>query len=188
MSSVNSSNLIKVILKYLKVNKEVKDDLVYNDLINNIETCINEVEKNSDFKYIYKYYTDKKDFLNNEPYMSFLGGCEGYYLVACTLGLWFEKQINYLSKVDVSKMIIMDAVGSAYLELKANEYESSLLGDKTYRFCPGYSNSDINDIKLIYKLINADKIGIEVLDSCMMIPQKSMIGIIGVKKYKVVKA
>jgi len=180
MSLKNSSSLINLILKYLKV----KDD--NSEIISLINECIQKIENSNGFKYLYKRYSKRLEFLNNKPYCDFLEGCEEYYLVAATLGLEVERMINYLGKTDLQKMVVMDATASALLELKADEFEKTLNEELTYRFCPGYSKSNIEDIKIIHKELKAEKIGIEVLDSCMMVPQKSMIGIVGIKNSKVI--
>lgn len=176
MSLKNSLKLKNNILKYLRI-KEADENL-----IKDIEECLDEIEKANSFKYIYRKYDEIFGFLNSEPYLSFLKDCDGFYLIAVTLGYEIENMIKYLSKTNTAKMIIMDAACSASLEYLADDYEKNLGSNLTYRFCPGYSKSDINDIKIIHQLLKAEKIGIEILDSCMMIPQKSMIGIVGIRK------
>ena len=173
----NSSSLIDKVLKYLRMPLDVNEEI-----INNVKECIDEIDNTIGFKYIYKKYSQKLDFLKNEPYSSFLKNCEEYYLVAVTLGVEVERKINYYSKVNASKMVILDAAASAILEEKANEFEKTLGDNLTYRFCPGYQKSSIEDIKIINQELKAEKIGIQILDSCMMIPQKSMIGIVGIIK------
>jgi len=59
-----------------------------------------------------------------------------------------------------------------------------VLLNSLYRFCPGYNGSSIEDIKKLYKILKADKIGISLNSSNLMIPQKSMIGIVSVAKNK----
>ena len=180
MSSKNSSKLITSILGYLRINNRI--DSKYLEYI---KSCINEciliINDLDSFVYIYRKYTYKLDFLNNEIYTNFLSGCDSYYLIACTFGSRIQKIINELSITDSEKMVIFDATLSALLEEKANDFEKGLGSNLTKRFCPGYSNTNIEDIKIIYNELEAYKIGIEVLDSCMLNPQKSMIGIIGIK-------
>ena len=83
---------------------------------------------------------------------------------------------------DSTKMVIMDACASAYLEEKANEFEKSNLDvnnlDNYKRFCPGYGESKLSDLRYIYDEIKAEKIGIILNEQFMMSPQKSMLGIV----------
>jgi len=172
----NSSVLIRNILGYLRMNKNVSEET-----LNQIYECINILEETNDFKYIYRKYDYKLAFLENPGYNTIFDESNSYYLIAVTLGHSVEQLIKTLSKTDVSKMVIMDACASALLELKADEFEKTLGCNLTKRFCPGYGTTDILDLKIIHKELKADRIGIELNESCMMIPQKSMLGIIGIK-------
>ena len=183
MSLMNSSKLISHILGYLRITKKL-------DSINNIlniesiiEECLTELEEINSFKYIYRKYNHKLEFLEDCAYDSlFEKSDDSYYLIACTLGYEVEQRIKYLSMTDSTKMVIMDACASAYLEEKANEYEKSNLDvnnlDNYKRFCPGYGESKLSDLRCIYDEIKAEKIGIVLNEQYMMSPQKSMLGIV----------
>ena len=158
------------------MNKNVSEDIL--KLINE---CLDEIEETNEFKYIYRKYDYKLDFLNCPGYLSAMENSKAYYLIGVTLGFKVEQLIKTLSVTNPSKMVIMDACASAYLEVKADEFEKTLGDNLTKRFCPGYSNTSIEDLKIIHKELKADKIGIVLNESCMMIPQKSMLGIIGIK-------
>jgi len=180
MFSRNYSKLVDLAYNYLgykKINRCEEIDLL-------IFECIDEIEKLNSFKYIYQEYDYLIDVLNKEPYISYLKDCKVYYICAMTLGLEIDKKINYYSITNLLKMYVFDAVSSAYLEYKSDEYEKSIFNNSLYRFCPGYNGSSIEDIKKLYKILKADKIGISLNSSNLMIPQKSMIGIVSVAKNK----
>lgn len=99
-----------------------------------------------------------------------------------TLGALIDNKIKYYSKTNLTKCLVFDACASAYLEYKSDEYEKTLANNLTYRFCPGYQGSSIEDIKYIFDILKPEKIGLELLESNLMIPQKSMAGIIGIGK------
>ena len=80
------------------------------------------------------------------------------------------------------KALVLDATANAYLEAKADEYEKTIANNLSYRFCPGYQGSDVTDLKYIFEVLKPEKIGITLLDSGMMVPQKSMCGIIAIGK------
>ena len=147
-----------------------------------ISLCLEELEKLQQFRYLYKQFDTAPEFLKKQPYKDFLDGCSGVILCVTTLGAEVDKRIKYLSKADIEKSVIFDACASALLERLADDFEKGLGENLTYRFCPGYGGSDISDIKYIFQLLNPEKIGVSLLESNLMLPQKSMAGIIGVGK------
>lgn len=178
MSLKNYSKYRSLVYSYLDF-KGVKESKEINELI---EECTKEVEENNTFLYIYQEFDYILSCLNKEPYLEFLSGCRGYYLSMTTLGPLIDQKIKYYSKTNLTKMIVLDACASAYLEYRADESEE-LLGDNlTYRFCPGYGGSSVNDLFPLAKILDIRKFGVDLLDSGLMVPQKSMIGIIGIDK------
>lgn len=147
-----------------------------------ISECLDELEKIKRFQYQYKLFEIVPDFLNRPPYIAFLNGCTAVILCVTTLGAEVDRRIKYLSKADIEKSVIFDACASALLEHYADDYEKGLGDNLTYRFCPGYGGSAVSDIKYIFELLNPEKIGVSLLESNLMLPQKSMAGIIGVGK------
>ncbi|MGM9971693.1 MAG: hypothetical protein ACI35W_04730 [Anaeroplasmataceae bacterium] len=171
-----------LILKYLGYNNIAPDDKV-NKLI---EECINEVKAISKFKYIYNHYEEILPFLkDNENYLKYLEGSNGYYLVATTLGIEIDRRQKLYEKTDMTKAIVFDCVASAYIEHMADEYEKTIENDLSYRFCPGYQNTSFLDNKKIAEYLNTTKyLGINFLDSGLMVPLKSMMGIIAIGNNK----
>lgn len=178
MSLKNCSKLIDLAYRYLgyrKINKSPEIDSL-------ISECIAEIESINSFKYIYQEFDYIIDVLNKEPYLSYLNGAKSYYVAAMTLGSQIDKKIKYYSMSNIIKMYVFDATSSAYIEYMSNEYEKTVFKNPAYRFCPGYGGSSILDIRPLYEILNASKIGIELTKSCLMLPQKSMIGIIKLGK------
>lgn len=52
----------------------------------------------------------------------------------------------------------------------------------TKYFTPGTFEWDINQQKNIFKIIPADKIGVKLTESCMILPMKSLSWIVGIGK------
>ncbi len=168
-----------LILKYLGY-KNFKYDEVIDKLIDDI---IKEVIQLANFKYTYLEFKEVMPFLNeNQVYLDYLKGSNSYLLCATTLGSEIDKKIKYYMFNDPTKAVIMDAVASARLEYMADDFEKNLkYKNLSYRFCPGYSDTNLDDNKKIAKILDANKkIGIEILDTNLIIPQKSMVGIIAV--------
>lgn len=175
---MNSTDLEPLIYAYLGY-KGVEPGERVNRLISE---CLAELAETDRFKYRYEVFTNVPLFLQKEPYSSFLEGCSAVMLCVCTLGAEVDRKIKYLGRADMQKSFIFDACASAYLERRADDFEASLGKDLTYRFCPGYGGSDISDIRYIFGLLKPEKIGVTLLDSNLMLPQKTMAGVIGVGK------
>lgn len=169
------------ILKYLGYRNIEPDDKI-NALIDELIIEVKEIAK---FKYIYQEYSEIFDFLKKDAYINYLEGSNSYLLVGTTLGIEIDKRIKYYQMIDLTKSIIFDAISSAYIEFLADEFERNLNRDLSFRFCPGYSGTEISDNREIAKIINANKIlGITFLESGLMVPQKSMMGIVAVGNKK----
>lgn len=175
MSLRNYSNLINLCYQYIGYKNDNKDEYIEKSVIK----ALKELEEISAFKYIYVEYSNIIDVLDKEPYLSFLSGADSYYIVATTLGVMVDKRISLLSKIDMPYMVIFNSCAAAYLEYLADNYEYNNLGDDlSYRFCPGYGGSSVSDLTILKKFIRLDKIGIQVFESGMMLPEKSMFGIV----------
>ena len=103
-------------------------------------------------------------------------------LSVMTLGAEVDRRINRLFRTDMTRAVVLDACASAYLEARSDEYERGLGGSLTYRFCPGYGESPVTDLRQIFDLLHPEKIGVSLSESCFMLPSKSMAGIIGIGK------
>lgn len=148
-----------------------------------IDECLKEIEALAQFKYICEEFDYKLDFIkNNKAYLDFLDGTTSYYLVLMTLGKRIDDKCRYYSKIDMEKMVVFDAVSSAYLEISSDEFEENFPNPHTYRFCPGYQGTTTADIREIFKYLDHKKIGVEILDSNLMVPMKTMCGIVGIGK------
>ena len=147
-----------------------------------IRSCFTETEKTAQFNYLYKAFDTPPDFLTKSPYADFLLGTTGVILSAMTIGAEIDRRIHKLTRTDMTRAIVLDACASAYLETKADEYEKTIGDNLTYRFCPGYGGSSVDDLKYIFDLIHPEKIGITLNESNFMLPSKSMAGIIGIGK------
>ncbi len=121
-------------------------------------------------------------FLSKEPYLNFLSGAHTVVLEAVTLGGEVDLLIRRLSKEDMLSGFVADACASALLEAYADDAEEALGTERTYRFCPGYGGSDVRDVRYILESVKAEKIGITRTESGLMLPQKSMAGIVGLGK------
>ena len=175
---MNFSDIKPLIYNYLGF-KGVQPSPETDDLI---QSCFAETEKTAQFNYLYKAFDAHPDFLTKPPYSDFLIGTAGVILSAMTIGAEIDRRIHKLTRTDMTRAIVLDACASAYLETKADEYEKTIGDNLTYRFCPGYGGSSVDDLKYIFDLIHPEKIGITLNESNFMLPSKSMAGVIGIGK------
>ena len=108
--------------------------------------------------------------------------CNKVVIIACSLGIEIDKMLRYYAMIDITKMTVLDALASSYLEAKCDEFENKQhFGSHTYRFCPGYGSVPLELNKKLSQALACDKhIGLTVQENNLLIPQKSMIGLIGI--------
>lgn len=175
----NKDAFLKNVLKYLGYPTDIFPD---NNITEKIWQATDEVEKNSTFQSTYAHFDTILDFLKEEStYREYLSHATEYLLCAYTLGAQIDRKIKRLQITDMTYSLVFDAVASAYLECSADEFEKALpYNELGFRFCPGYGGTSIHDNQKIASLLHAERIGISFLESGLMVPLKSMIGIIRV--------
>lgn len=159
-----------------------------------IDTCIAEVISLATFKHVSQSYEIRQlplalkgSTINiNYPEVSkLLQDCHSCLLVACSLGIEIDRKLQYYSKIDATKMTIFDAVASSYLEYTANQWERKIEEPHTFRFCPGYGKVPLSLNSEISRVLNTyQNIGLNVQEFGILLPQKSMIGIVGLGRTK----
>ena len=116
-----------------------------------------------------------------------LKNIEGSALFACTLGKRYDDWCrSFDNKNDIFSRYFADAIGSEiveatgdWLEVKIN-VEAEKLGLKcTNRYSPGYCEWDVSDQHKLFSFFPDNFCGIEINDSALMTPIKSISGIIG---------
>ena len=128
--------------------------------------------------------------LSGESIRRHLEGASMMLLNAFTLGLPIDKKIKELSLSRPSEAVALNAVASIYAERIADEM---LLAERhsvesegyttNFRFCPGYGDLPLTANIDIARALNAQKkIGLSVTDEGLMLPRKSIVGIVGVRK------
>ena len=179
MFSGNISELKKKAYVYTGCRADRPDEKIYSMC----DRAIEELDKIAQFQYQYVRFDAIIDELDKEPYRKFLQGAPWYYLAAMTLGETVDRRVHQLSVTDMAYMVVFNAVAAAYLECMADEFEEkNLSGGPFFRFCPGYGGSSVTDLFLLKKYLPVEKIHIQVMDSGMLLPEKSMIGIVAPKK------
>ena len=117
-----------------------------------------------------------------------LRGAEAYALFICTSGMEFEAfQQRLKQEGDMVRVFIADALGSVIAEKCADQMEQTLqeninkLGWKhTNRFSPGYCGWHVSQQQMLFPLFDGHTCGVRLTDSSLMVPIKSVSGIMGV--------
>ena len=114
-------------------------------------------------------------------------GLEAYALFICTSGIEYEAYLQRLKEEgDMVRVFIADALGSVIAEHCADQMEVALQEsiDKlswhhTNRFSPGYCGWHVSQQQLLFPLFGGHTCGVSLTESSLMIPIKSVSGIIG---------
>ena len=137
----------------------------------------------------FSYFVVNKqpDFEMGNIILRQLRGSEAFALFICTSGLEFETYQHRLKEQgDMVRVFMADALGSVIAEKCADQMEKALQEsiDKlgwmhTNRFSPGYCGWHVSQQQLLFPLFQGHTCGVKLTDSSLMIPIKSVSGIIG---------
>lgn len=126
--------------------------------------------------------------LQSSDLAAFLEGCQKVVVLAVSLSTQFERKLKLYQQTDALKALIYDACGSAFVEAICDdlsyqfETETSLY--TTSRFSPGYGDLALEEQKQFYSLLSLEKLGVELTDSYLMIPRKTVTALIGLSVKK----
>ena len=133
------------------------------------------------------YLTDSI-ILESQVISSLCKRCDELAVFITTIGSHLEEMVDFLSENGlVLQATVLDAVGSGAAEQMAGFIEdkirnvAKLHNQRTSRrFSPGYCDWNVNQQETIFKILNDDTAGVSLTDECLMIPRKSVSGIIGI--------
>jgi len=177
-----------------KPGKQIEN--IFNELIKESSYLINpagsyiilKIKKHNENITIF----DNSDFVIESPKVSKLLNDSVYAVVfIVTIGIGIETKVNDLS-IDnqLTKAFILDAIGSETADAVADEIHYNLIKPMaetegytvTPRFSPGYGDWDIKVQSKIVDICKGTSLGIKVNKYSMMIPQKSISAVFGLKK------
>lgn len=125
--------------------------------------------------------------INGAGIQHHLHECTKVTLFTCTISATIEPVIDtYFKKGEFTRGMILDAIGSAAVEYAAdtlNQYVQAAAYQQNYklttRFSPGYGDWDLSIQDALVMAAGGAAIGIEVTESSLLIPRKSVSGVIG---------
>lgn len=118
----------------------------------------------------------------------YLKGADEAALFLCTAGALFSDEAHALNGAgDFMEAYIIDAIGSLSVERAMDRIHKALEGEQaerglkiTNRYSPGYCNWPLKDQKPLFAFVGENPTGIELSESCLMHPIKSVSGMIGI--------
>lgn len=111
-------------------------------------------------------------------------------LVAATLGTWMDQRIKKAQLQDMGKAVLYDAYANAAIEQVMDDWQEEIAKQMevdgwycTDRFSPGYGDLPLSIQPIFLQELQAQKqIGLQVGDTLLMKPEKSITAIIGLSK------
>jgi len=108
-----------------------------------------------------------------------------------TIGEEIDFEINRMMRQGrISQAFVMDALASVAVESAAEQFQQRMETkysehDKavTLRFSPGYCDWPIGEQKKLFQMFDSHTAGIELNDSCLMMPRKSISAVFGLYPY-----
>ena len=143
---------------------------------------------------IYNYDYKNQTILSEIPVIiegksigNHLNNCDKVICMAITIGENIEKEITKkFQKGEYTSSILLDAAATTAVEQAADTMEKAIGQNPLirgysmrWRFSPGYGDWSLSQQKELFRLSNAEIIGIRLSTSMMMIPRKSVTAIIG---------
>ena len=125
--------------------------------------------------------------LEGEELGEMLRDCGDCVLLAVTLGSEAERLIRSAGARDMSRLLLLDACGTAAVEAACDEAERLIrlrLAPGEYltdRFSPGYGGFPLTAQRPLLRALEAEKrIGLTLTESLMLTPGKSVTAVLGV--------
>ncbi len=113
-------------------------------------------------------------------------GASGLSLALCTIGPALEQRVAELMGTDMSRAMALDGAGTAAvgeISRLVRERITAAAENAGYRVGmkanPGQEGWPIEQQRVFFSLVPADEIGVNLTDSCLMIPRKSVSFVIG---------
>lgn len=114
--------------------------------------------------------------------------CKKAAVFLVTIGNHLEETAYRLAEDGlILQATVLDAIGSVAAERVADSVQDrigEIANDQglviSQRFSPGYCDWDIGQQKMVFWAVNSTSIGIRLTERCLMIPRKSISGIIGI--------
>lgn len=114
--------------------------------------------------------------------------CEKVAVFVLTIGSHLEETACQLAEDGlILQSSVLDAIGSVatenvagFVQDRINKMAAAQGLCASLRFSPGYCDWDIGQQRMVFRAMNGDSAGVSLTEECLMLPQKSVSGIIGI--------
>lgn len=112
--------------------------------------------------------------------------CSHALVFIATLGPAVDGLIAGAEEARMSEAFVLDAIASRMAEGVADAVEQEMTGTlapqegATLRYSPGYCDWPVDGQRMVFSIVDGDRIGVSLTGYCLMKPRKSLSGIIGV--------
>ena len=126
-------------------------------------------------------------YLSSSTLADHLRGCKEAFLTAFTLGPGVDALIKRCELTDMPLVPVLQACAAVYTEEQADAAQEDI---RTYardrnlylrpRYSPGYGDFPLSCQRFLFEALQVSKkIGITLTESCLMLPMKSITGVVG---------
>ena len=126
--------------------------------------------------------------LPGESIRGHLYGCSKAAVIAATLSAETDRFLKKAALEDGLTGLVCDALASAYAEQVSEQARAEVLREMegfcgTWVFAAGYGDFPLETGRFLTECVDAGrKIGVSLTSSCMLIPQKTIVGIMGLSE------
>jgi len=107
--------------------------------------------------------------------------CPQVAIFLVTIGKYLEETAFQLARDGlIVQATVLDAIGSDAVEKVADAVQGRIKEIAGTRFSPGYCDWNIGQQRMLFYALTGNTVGIRLTGECLMIPQKSISGIIGI--------
>lgn len=129
--------------------------------------------------------------IESEKLARFLDGCTEALLIGATAGGAIMDAIRGdIEGKDMTRGVVVDAVASemtdAALDWIVGYFNRLLTRERARltkgRFSAGYGDFLLENQRLMYKLLELDRIGVGITEACILVPEKSVTAVVGIQR------
>ena len=126
--------------------------------------------------------------LESDAIARLLERCDKVAIFILTIGSRLEEKGGWLADNElIADAYVLDAIGSCITEKLADYVHSRIKRASrgqglctSHRFSPGHCDWDIGQQRMLFHAMKGNMSGIYLTEDCLMVPQKSISGIIGI--------
>ena len=121
-------------------------------------------------------------FLGDSQQLIMMGITGGADIAAEISRLQKEKKMTEAVVIDAAAGEIVDAGFDWLAALYRRELSREAVSLTKRRFSAGYGDFNIEFQRDIYRLLNLSELGVEITDSCMLMPEKTVTAVYGIER------